>query len=148
MSIERLDHVVLAVDDIAAAAEAWSRTFRLDATPPEQPANTHMELAFLQLEQPAPSEIEGPALSEAEGAFLELVRGTTPEHRVSRHVAELGEGMFSISLQVDDLDAAVASLRERAVEVSDPEPGVLPGTRVARIPRASAHGVAVQLIER
>ena len=132
MSIERLDHVVLAVDDIAAAADAWAHTFDLRAGPPERPAGTHMELAFLPLEN----------------AFLELVRATTASHRVAQHVAEQGEGMFSLSLQVDDLAAAVATLRDKGLTVSDPEPGVLPETRVARIPRASAHGVAVQLIER
>ena len=132
MSITRLDHVVLAVDGIAAAAEAWARAFDLRATPPEQPAGTHMELAFLQLDN----------------SFLELVRATEPGHSVAQHVAEHGEGMFSVSLEVDDLADAVAELRARGVEVSDPEPGVLPDTRVARIPRGSAHGVAVQLIQR
>jgi hypothetical protein len=50
-------------------------------------------------------------------------------------------------LEVDDLDATVAELRSRTVDVSDPEPGAWPNTRLARIPRGSAHGVAIQLIE-
>lgn len=138
--IQRLDHLVLAVQEIEPAARAWADALGLQAKPPVQPAGTHMELAFLP----------------AGDAFLELVRPTSDTHRVARHIAERGEGMFSLSLVVDDLDAAVADLRARNVEVSDPEAGVLPHTRarpeqrrrVARIPRASAHGVAVQLIER
>ena len=132
MTVRRLDHIVLAVQEMEQAAQAWSRTFDLKPDPPIQPAGTNMELSFLQFDN----------------AFLELVRATTDDHRVARHVAEHGEGMFSISLEVDDLDAAVRERRAKGATVSDPESGVLPETRIARIPRASAHGVAVQLIER
>lgn len=135
MKIERLDHLVLAVEQLGPALEAWQGAFDLAAEPPVRPAGTHMELAFLNFEAPG-------------GSFVELVRPTEERHRVARFLAERGEGMFSLSLQVPDLDAAVAELRARGLPVSDPEAGVLPETRVARIPRASGHGVAVQLIER
>ena len=61
---------------------------------------------------------------------------------------ERGEGFFSISIEVDDLDAAVGYLREKGARVSEPEPGIWPGSRVARVSRSSAHGVSLQLIER
>jgi len=131
--IRQLDHLVFATDDIAAAAAGWLRAFDIRAEPPYQPAGSHLQLARLPL---------------GEGAFLELARPTTDNHRVARFLAARGEGMFSISLAVDDLDATVAELRSRAVAVSDPEPGAWPDTRLARIPRGSAHGVAIQLIER
>jgi len=137
MKIERLDHLVIAVDELGPAVEAWADVLEIAAEAPVQPAGTHMELAFLR-----------PGGPDANAAFLELVRATAASHRVAKFVAERGEGMFSVSLEVGDLDAAVAELRAQGVEVSDPEPGALPGTRVARIPRAKAHGVAVQLIER
>ena len=133
MRVQRLDHLVFAVQAMEDALAEWTRVFGLKADPaPYEPAGTHMQLGILALGD----------------AFLELVRPTTGGHRVARHIAERGEGMFSVSLQVDDLDAAVGELRAKGLPVSDPEPGVLPDTRVARIPRAVAHGVAVQLIER
>jgi catechol 2,3-dioxygenase-like lactoylglutathione lyase family enzyme len=61
---------------------------------------------------------------------------------------ERGEGMFSLAIEVDDLEAAVAELRGRGVQVSDPEPGVWEGTRLARIGREWGHGVAIQLLQR
>ncbi len=136
MTIQRLDHLVLAVQAIADAAASWAGTFDLPAGPPYQPDGTNMLLAFLPLDR------------DRSGAFIELVQPTDPSHRVARFLAERGEGMFSVSLQVDDLDATVRDLRARGLPVSDPEPGVLPRTRVARIPRDAAHGVALQLIER
>jgi catechol 2,3-dioxygenase-like lactoylglutathione lyase family enzyme len=133
MTIRRLDHIVLATSDIAQAAQAWLAAFDVQAEPPYRPDGSHMELAKLPL---------------AAGAFLELARPTTDDHRIARFIADRGEGMFSISLHVDDIDKTVADLRSRGVDVSDPEPGAWPNTRLARIPRAAANGVAVQLIER
>lgn len=130
----KLDHLVLAVRDLQRAAEAWAAALGLHAEPPYQPEGSHLHLARLAL--------------DPEGAFLELAQATTADHRLARFIDHRGEGMFSISLQVDDLDAAVATLRARGLPVSDPEAGAWPGTRLARIPRASAHGVAVQLIQR
>jgi methylmalonyl-CoA/ethylmalonyl-CoA epimerase len=137
-----LDHLVLAVRDLAAAGEAWSRTLGLRAEVPYTPENSHLALSRLLT-----GGAGGPP-SHAEEAFLELAQPTTADHRVARFLDERGEGMFSISLRVDDLDATVAALRARGLPVSDPELGAWPDTRLARIPRARAHGVAIQLIER
>lgn len=142
MTIKRLDHLVLAVHAITDALATWRHALDLPAGEPHRPDRTHMQIASLPLD------------SDAGGAFLELVQPTDPSHRLARFLATTGEGMFSISLEVDDLDATVAALRARDLQggrklpVSDSEPGVYLGTRAARVPRASAHGVAVQLIER
>jgi methylmalonyl-CoA epimerase len=135
--IERLDHLIIAVQQLHDAADAWARVLGLQADAPYHPESSHLELARLPLSDRA----EG-------GAYLELAQPTTADHRVARFIAERGEGMFSVSLEVAALDAAVRDLRARGLPVSEPEPGAWPGTRLARIPRASAHGVAVQLIER
>ena len=132
MKVERLDHIVFAVGDMNAALQDWAGAFEFAADGPERPAGNHMELAFLRLGD----------------NFMELVQATTPGHRVAKHVGEVGEGMFSISLEVADLDAAVRELRGKDMPVSDPEAGVLPNTRVARIPPAKAHAVANPPIER
>ncbi len=153
MTIQRLDHLVLAVQAVTDATAAWRATLDLPSTTPHQPAGTHLLLADLALadDVPDPAFLElvadigwrELALSDAK-ALERLPRS----RRVARFLADRGEGMFSISLQVDDLGATVAALRARGLPISDPEPGVIPGTRVARIPRANAHGVAIQLIKR
>jgi hypothetical protein len=56
--------------------------------------------------------------------------------------------MFSISVEVDDVAAAVRDLRAKGVTVSEPEAGPWPGTRIARINKGSANGVSIQLLQR
>jgi hypothetical protein len=56
--------------------------------------------------------------------------------------------MFSISVEVDDLDEAVSHLKGKEIKVSEPEASIWPGARVARINHEYTNGVSIQLIER
>jgi catechol 2,3-dioxygenase-like lactoylglutathione lyase family enzyme len=126
-----LDHVVISTSDLDATTAKWSGILDLYASETLKPAAAHFKLAKLP----------------AGNAFVELIQPLTPDHRVARTMAERGQGMFSISVRVDSLDAAIADLRAKGVPVSDAEPGVWPNTRIARIPKAAANGVPVQLIQ-
>ena len=130
--LKRLDHVVVAVKELEEAARAWEHNLGLKAERVVQPEGSNLKLAMLP----------------AGNAFVELAQPLAADHRLASFMEERGEGMFSLSIEVDDLEAAVGDLRGRSVDVSDPEPGVLEGTRVARISPQSAHGVPIQLIER
>ena len=130
--LKRLAPVAVAVKELEEAARAWEHNLGLKAERVVQPEGSNLKLAMLP----------------AGNAFVELAQALAPEHRLAAFVEERGEGMFSLSIEVDDLEATVAELRGRDVQVSDPEPGVLEGTRVARISPQSAHGVPIQLIER
>ena len=128
-----LDHLVLAVRDLDAAARTWEANLGLKAEAAFQPEGANFRLAALPV--------------GGQGTFLELITPLRAEHRVGRFLDEQGEGMFSVSCRVDDVEEAVSYLREKGATVSAPEPGVFEGTRVARVNRGSAHGVALQLIE-
>ena len=137
MNVTRLDHLVLSAADSSEVAAAWREVFGLRAQPALRPDGPDLELTPLPL-----------ADHGRGGAFLELVRALTADHRVAASIDENGEGMFSLSFEVDDIDAAVRELRAAGVTVSGPEPGLLPETRVARFDSATTNGVALQLIER
>ena len=127
-----LDHVVVSAIDLESTITKWTNTLGLRAGLPEQPAGAGFRVATLA----------------ASNAFVELVQPLTEDHRIAATIAERGQGMYSISVRVDALDAAVADLRAKGVSVSEPEAGIFPGTRVARINKADANGVSIQLIER
>lgn len=130
---KRIDHVVVATEDLDDAAAKWQHNLglKVDATL-DQPLGSGFKVARLPIGD----------------AFLELVQPVSDKGRFARQFKERGEGLFSISIQVDDLDAALAHLRRSGARVSNPEPGIWPNSRVARISAQSAHGVSLQLIER
>jgi catechol 2,3-dioxygenase-like lactoylglutathione lyase family enzyme len=130
---KRIDHVVIATEDLADAAAKWERNLGLKVdTTLDQPLGAGFKAARIPIGE----------------SFLELVQPVEEKGRFYEQFKERGEGFFSISVQVDDLDDAVTYLRGKGAKVSEPEPGIWPGSRVARVSRGSAHGVSLQLIER
>jgi catechol 2,3-dioxygenase-like lactoylglutathione lyase family enzyme len=129
---KKLDHVIIATTDLEDALKKWEHCVGLteDKT----------------LEHPLGAGFKAASLPIGE-SFIELVQ-PDGEGRFAEQVAERGEGLFSISVRVDDLDDAVAYLRDKGATVSDPEPSIWPGARLARINQGSTHGVSIQLIER
>ncbi len=132
-TFRRIDHVVIATEDLQDAARLWERNLGLkpDASL-DRPLGAGFKVARLPIGD----------------AFLELVQPVAKEGRFYEQFGERGEGLFSISIGVDDLDGAVAYLRGKGAKVSDPESGIWPGSRVARVSHTSTHGVSIQLIER
>lgn len=128
--VTNLDHVSVTTPDLLASATKWAGTINLGVsgawdTPGEgRVARIPVGHSYIALTQPT----EGGAIAEA--------------------MSERGQGMHAVALAVDNLDTAVRDLRLKGVEVSDPEAGHEPGTRVARISKASANGVPVLLIQR
>jgi len=132
-TFKRIDHVVIATGDMADAAAKWERNLGLRVEERvSRPLGSSFDVARLPVGD----------------AFIELIQPVEEEGRFAEQLKERGEGLFSISIEVDDLDEAVAYLRGKGARVSDPEQGIWPGSRVARVSQASTHGVSIQLIER
>ena len=133
MKVKKLDHVIIATEDLQNAIELWDRNVGLKPdTSLDHPLGAGFKAARLPIGD----------------AFLELVQPEQPEGRFYEQVKERGEGLFSISVEVEDLDEAVAYLRGKDIKVSEPEASIWPGARLARINHEYTHGVSIQLIER
>ena len=133
MKAKKLDHVVIATQDLEDALRLWDRNVGLTPdTSLEKPLGSGFKVARLPIGD----------------SFLELVQPVEESGRFYEQVKERGEGLFSISVQVEDLDEAVAYLRGKDIKVSDPEPSIWPDARLARVNRKHTHGVSLQLIER
>lgn len=113
-----LDHVMIAVADLAQAVDAYTRLgFRVHPGGAHAGMGTHNAIAFLDTD------------------YLELLGVRDPsEHRVAAArpgspVAGLaaflarGGGLRAIVVQSDDLDADVAAMRRRGVDVHEPTEG-------------------------
>jgi catechol 2,3-dioxygenase-like lactoylglutathione lyase family enzyme len=128
-----LDHVVLATPDLEATAAKWASTLGLAVTDRGTIEARGARPGFTMAKLPAGN------------AFVELISPIQPPTSTLQPPAQ---GMFSISIEVDDLDAAVRDLRAKGVLVSDPVPGAWPNTRTVQVNRQAANGVSLQLLQR
>lgn len=131
--LTRLDHVAVAVSDLDAALARYERAFGLRPSRRERVDEQGVEEVMLPLGE----------------CFLQLLAATGEDTPVGRFLARRGEGLHHLAFAVDDIEAALARLKEQGVELVDEAPrrggG---GHRVAFIhPRATA-GVLIELVER
>ncbi len=127
-----LDHVGIAVRDLAEALAFYRDALGLEIEAPEEVASQRVRAHFVP----------------AGGAALELLEATAPDSPIAKYVERRGPGLHHLTLRVDDIHGALARLKARGVRLIDeaPRPGAH-GSLVAFIHPSSAHGVLVELIE-
>jgi methylmalonyl-CoA epimerase len=126
----RLDHIGIAVSNIAEALAFYRDALGLEIEPPEEVVSQRVRAHFIP----------------AGEAALELLEATADDSPIATYVGRRGPGLHHITLRVDDLRAALAQLKSRGVRLIDdePRPGAH-GSLVAFIHPSSAHGVLVEL---
>jgi len=123
-----LDHIGIAVHDPAEVVAWFDRLFGVPTGEPED-VGLH-RLRFV----------------ETGSATLELVQALSPDAPVARFLAKHGPGLHHLCLRVPDIDAAVAALKARGIQLIDETPRAgAHGSRIAFIHPASAHGLLVEL---
>ena len=125
-----LDHIGIAVGDLAAALAFYRDALGLEIEASEEVASQRVRAHFVP--------VGGPA--------LELLEATAPESPIAKFVEKRGPGLHHITLAVADIRAALAQLEARGVRLIDrePRPGA-EGSLVAFIHPSSTHGVLVEL---
>ena len=132
MQLGRLDHVGIAVTDLAAARALYEQVLGLEVT--------HEEV----IEDQGVHEL----LLSAGEAFVQLVAPLDPDTPVGRFLARRGEGVHHVGYVVPDVAAALADLRGQGFEVIEPAPRVgSGGTTIAFLHPKSMGGVLVELVE-
>ena len=132
MQLGRLDHVGIAVTDLAAARALYEGVLGLEVS--------HEEV----IEDQGVHEL----LLRTGDAFVQLVAPLSPDSPVGRFLASRGAGVHHVGYAVPDVAAAVAELRTQGFEVIDPAPRVgSGGTTIAFLHPKSMQGVLVELVE-
>jgi methylmalonyl-CoA/ethylmalonyl-CoA epimerase len=132
VQLGRLDHVGIAVADLAAARALYEGVLGLEVT--------HEEV----IEDQGVREL----LLRAGEAYVQLVAPLTPDSPVGRFLAKRGEGMHHVGYAVPDVAAALADLRDQGFEVIEPAPRIgSGGTTIAFLHPKSMQGVLVELVE-
>ena len=130
MNVTRFDHLTIAVNDLDAAIETFTRCFNLKAKDRRRVKHLGMENVFLPLGDGA-IELAAP-LRDPEAA----------DH-VQRFLERRGEGMMNLCLTVEDVPAAITHLKRcgvRVIEHKDAD-----GDRIAMVHPKDMHGVMIEI---
>lgn len=132
MTIRKIDHLAIVVESIDAALTFYRDALGLPVEKVEHVAREEVNVAFLPL-------------GESE---IELLEPTSASSGVARYLEKRGAGMHHICVEVSDIDAMLARLREKGIELINPEPvQSADGKRYAFIHPRSAFGVMIELYE-
>ena len=125
-----IDHVGVAISDLAESLNFFRTALGLELEPPEDIPSQRVRAHFLQ----------------AGEATVEFVEPTSPESPIAKFIAKRGPGLHHLCLRVDDIVAALAELKAKGVKLIDetPRPGAH-HSLVAFIHPSSTHGVLVEL---
>jgi methylmalonyl-CoA epimerase len=125
-----LDHIGIAVGDIAQALAFYRDALGLEVEAPEDVASQRVRAHFVPVG----------------AAALELLEATAADSAIAKFIDRRGPGLHHVTLRVDDIRAALAQLTARGVRLVDsqPRPGA-EGALVAFIHPSAAHGVLIEL---
>jgi methylmalonyl-CoA epimerase len=129
---ELIDHVGIAVTDLDQAVERYEGSLGMELAHRETVEQQGVEAVLLDVGE----------------THVELLRPLGPETPVGKFLERRGPGLHHVAYRVGDIEAALAQLRERGVELIDSEPR--PGIRSSRVaflhPRATA-SVLTEIVE-
>lgn len=130
--LERIDHVGLAVEDLDAAVELYEST---------------LGMPLVHRETVSEQGVEAVLLDVGDG-HVELLAPLGSDTPVGKFLERKGPGLHHVAYAVADIDATLAELRERGVELIDASPRT--GIRQSRVAFAhpkSTGGVLTEIVQ-
>ena len=127
-----VDHVVIAVKDLDAAVGRYETIYGAEVSDRSEAPAAGMAMAFFRFGD----------------SYIELVSATGDQGPIAKRLAEQGEGVHLVAMNVDDIDATLTKLRAAGIRlVGDPGPGNRVKGQVFIHP-AMTGGVLTQLVQR
>jgi len=128
-----VDHIGVAVKSIEESLKFWEDVMGVKCVDVEEVEEQKVKTAFLPLKD----------------TEIELLEGTSEESPVSKFIEKKGEGIHHIALRVDNLEEALAELKEKGVRLIDEKPrDGAGGCRIAFVHPKSTGGILLELSER
>jgi len=133
MKILKIDHLGIAVNSIDEGKNFWTDALGLSFEGTETVAAQKVTTAFLPV-------------GESE---VELLESTDPDGPIARYIEKKGQGIQHVAFQVENIDEALAELKEKGIRLIDEIPRVgAGGARIAFLHPKATSGVLVELCER
>ena len=132
MLLTEIDHVAIAVNDLAAAIAYYADTFGAEVDHREVVESDGVEEALLKVVD----------------SYVQLLTPTRDDSPVAKYLERKGEGLHHIGYRVDDCAAALDAVKAQGGRVIDeaPRPGSR-GTTVAFVHPKTAFGTLIELVQ-
>lgn len=129
----KLLHIGIAVKNLDASVELFSRLFNNDDVQREAVDDQQVNIAFLHVGE----------------TQIELTEATAPESPIARFIEKRGEGVHHLSFEVDDIRAELRRLEQAGFQLIDKEPRRgADGYWVAFLHPKSTNGVLVEISQK
>lgn len=129
--IKQISHLGMAVNDLEEGREFYRSVFGLESSDPIIGGDGTVKVSMVN----------------AGNAIIELLQPVGEEGVVAKFLEKRGEGFHHLCYEVDDINAEIAALKSKGIEViGEPRPGA-EGMSVFLHPRGT-HGVLVELVEK
>jgi methylmalonyl-CoA/ethylmalonyl-CoA epimerase len=132
MTIKRIDHIAIAVQDLDQSLGFWEKALGLRVHEVRNVPEQAVDIAFLPV---GASEVE-------------LVKPLTDDSGIAKWMAKRGPGIHHICFEVDDVRATLAELAAQGMELIDKEPRAsADGKLYAFVHPKSTGGVLIELYQ-
>jgi methylmalonyl-CoA/ethylmalonyl-CoA epimerase len=133
MKILQIDHLGIAVSSLDQGKSFWTDVLGLDLEGTETIEEQRVTTAFLPV-------------GESE---VELLESTSPDGPIAKYIEKKGTGIQHIAFRVDNIETALAELKEKNIQLIDnvPRKGA-GGAKIAFLHPKATGGVLVELCER
>ncbi len=133
MKLLKIDHIGIAVNDIADARTFWADTLGLPFEGDETVVEQKVKTAFFPV-------------GESE---VELLESTDPEGPIAKYIEKKGQGIQHVAFRVENIDQALEELKEKGIRLIDETPRKgAGGAKIAFLHPKATNGVLVELCER
>jgi methylmalonyl-CoA/ethylmalonyl-CoA epimerase len=128
----RIDHIGVAVADLEAAIALHEQTYGMPLVHRETVTEQGVEAVLLDVGD----------------SHVELLHPLSDDTPVGKFLAKRGPGLHHVAYGVDDVETALAELRERGVRLIDESPRTgMRGSRVAFLHPAASGGVLTEIVQ-
>ena len=133
MKVLKIDHLGIAVHSIEEAKKLFQDTLGLEFEGSETVEEQKVTTAFFPV---GDSEVE-------------LLESTAPDGPIAKYLEKRGEGIQHIAFRVENIEEALAELKEKGIRLIDEKPRLgAGGAKIAFLHPKSTHGVLIEISER
>jgi methylmalonyl-CoA/ethylmalonyl-CoA epimerase len=133
MKVLKIDHLGIAVNSIEEGKKFWTDVLGLKFEGSETVAEQKVATAFFPV-------------GESE---VELLESTAPDGPVAKYIEKRGEGIQHIAFRVENIEEALAELKEKGIRLIDENPRRgAGGAKIAFLHPKSTNGILVELCEK